>query len=255
MGNSLPFFSFSIVDKGYEKLIVPLLDSIDDGKLFTGVQVITLRAYAFGLLITGIYLSISNILGENGYFIKNISKEGIAKWDQIAAIIALQLGFFISVFVSWIMYSIIRKRTEQIEQIQYKSIIDYVFTELSPRLITLIGELFSLIIFYAGICKLLASVLGTDFYSPLINGIDLPYEINTTGNYNFFAENILTGFQIVLLSFTSLSLFWIFRQVYMYTTSFLGKMFSVLIDFEIRISQRVRSGQEKVKLQNGLLQD
>ena len=67
MEQNLPFVSLSITDKAYNKFIIPYLGKLDDGNVFKNVITSIFWLFSIGLLLGGIYLSISGLFGDNGY--------------------------------------------------------------------------------------------------------------------------------------------------------------------------------------------
>ena len=64
MEKNLPLVSLSIADKGYNKLVIPFLKKLDDGNVFKKIITLLLSILSVGLLIGGIYLSISGVFGQ-----------------------------------------------------------------------------------------------------------------------------------------------------------------------------------------------
>lgn len=256
MEKNLPFVSFSVADKGYNKLILPLLGKLDNGNVFKNIITFLLSLGAIGFLLGGIYLSFTEIFGDSGFRNTHISNaEGM---KMFGAIIGLIIGFAVSISVAWVLYSVLKKRTEQLKAENYNGILDFVFIKTFPKLILIIGELLFILVLYVGILQIIASLVGSSVYAPLngfpglilgiipdfVPGIKMltsliPTEIQ--GDYDKFGEFLKVGLIASVMSFVLLSFFYIYKEVYCYLIKVISALIAFLPKFAIPIALRHRN--------------
>jgi len=251
MEQNLPFVSLSFADKAYNKFIIPFLGKLDDGNIFKNIITFTLSLCAIGLLIGGLYLTVIGTFGDNGFVNTCVNTENITVGQQIGSVLGLLLGFLISVITSWALYSVLKKRTEQLKGMDYLGLLDYIFIKALPKLILVIGEVLFLLCLYASILQIIASLVGSYVYAPLagyhnliinlLPGMDafnqfLPQQIY--GNYDNFNEFIKIGIIGVASSFIALIVFYIYKEIYTYLlkliTVFIGFLPKFAIPFAVR---------------------
>lgn len=254
MEQNLPFVSLSIADKAYNKRIIPFLGNLDDGKVFKNFITILLSITSYCLLVGGIYLTIVGILGDDG-FIKNcISNETITGGKKFGSVLGLIVGFTISIITSWALYSVMKKRTEQIKSLEYTELLDYVFNKTFPKLILLTGEILFIVSIYVGILQIVASLVGSYAYAPLSSGpsmmlgmmpgMDVFNQFNPQqiyGDYNNFADGIKVGLIGIAASFILLITFYIYKEVYNYMLKLVTALINFLPKFAIPLAIRKRS--------------
>lgn len=240
MKKNLPLVSFSFADKGYNNIIIPFLGKLDDGNVFKMVITVLLSLSAIGLLLGGFYLSLANIFGDNGFIKMAITNDSLSAGKKIGSVVGLLLGFPLSLIASWALYSIMKKRTEQLEELEYIGLLDYLFNKTIPKIIIILGEILFVLFLYAGVLQIIASIIGSYVYAPLNNypGLILgiipgmhvfqnliPNQI--FGDYDNFAEYLKTGILISALSFVVLIAFYLYKEVYNY----MFKLVTVFIQF------------------------
>ena len=153
MEKNLPFVSLSFTDNAYNKFILPFLGKLDDGNVFKKIITLSLSISSLGLLIGGIYLTITGLFGDDG-FIKNfVTNEMIVGGKKVGSIVGLLLGSVASIITAWSLFSVLKKRTEQLNGLEYTGLLDFVFNKTLPKLILIIGEL--LFILLVLMCMLL----------------------------------------------------------------------------------------------------
>ena len=254
MEKNLPFVSLPIADKGYNKLVIPFLGKLDDGNVFKNIIILLFSISAVGLLIGGIYLTIAGLLGDDG-FIKNcITNEDITGGKKVGSIIGLLLGFLISLITAWVLFSVLKKRTEQLKELEYVGLLDYGFNKTLPKLILIIGELLFILFLYGGILQIIASLVGSYAYAPLssypslilgmlpgmniFNGF-MPNQIY--GDYDNFSEFIKMGVLGIAASFIVLITFYIYKEVYSYILKLATNLIDFLPKFAIPFAIRKRN--------------
>jgi len=254
MEQNLPFVSLSFLDKAYNKLIIPFLGKLDDGNVFKKFITFLFTLSAIGLLIGGLYLTVIGLFGDNGFISSYVTSENSTVGQKIGSVLGLLLGFVISVIISWALYSVLKKRTEQLKGMDYLGLLDYVFNKTLPKLILIIGEVLFLLFLYGGILQIIASLVGSFVYAPLASypsliinlfpGMDvfnqfLPQQIY--GNYDNFSEYIKIGIMGVASSFIVLIAFYIYKEIYTYLLKLITVFIGFLPKFAIPLAIRTRN--------------
>ena len=254
MEKNLPFVSLSIADKGYNKLVIPFLGKLDEGNVFKNIITLFFSISAVGLLIGGIYLTIAGLLGDDGFIKNYITNENITGGINAGSIIGLLLGFLISLITAWVLFSVLKKRTEQLKELEYVGLLDYVFNKTVPKLILIIGELLFILFLYGGILQIIASLVGSYAYAPLssypslilgmLPGKNIFNEFMPNriyGDYDNFGVFIKMGVIGIASSFIVLIAFYIFKEIYSYILILATNLISFLPKFAIPLAIRNRS--------------
>ena len=251
MEKNLPFVSLSLADKGYNKLVIPFLGKLDDGNVFKNIIILLLTVLAFGLLLGGIYLSFDGLFGDSGFIKSYISDENLSGGKKAGAVVGLILGFAISILTAWVLFSVLKKRSEQMKTIEYDGLLSFVFVKTLPKLILVIGELLFVLFLYAGILQIIAALVGSFVYAPLIEypalllsifpGMDVftglvPQQI--VGDYDYFGEYIKIGVLSIAGSFLLLIAFYIYKEIYNYILKLVTNLISFLPKFAIPLAIR-----------------
>jgi hypothetical protein len=240
MEKNLPFVSLSFTDNAYNKFILPFLGKLDDGNVFKKIITLSLSISSLGLLIGGIYLTITGLFGDDG-FIKNfVTNEMIVGGKKVGSIVGLLLGSVASIITAWSLFSILKKRTEQLDGLEYTGLLDFVFNKTLPKLILIIGELLFILLIYVSVLQIFASLVGSYVYAPLLRfptiimGITpgmqmfnqfIPNQIY--GDYDHFDMYLKMGVLGFAASFIVLIAFYLYKEVY----SYILKLATNLIDF------------------------
>ncbi len=261
MEKNLPFVSLSAADNGYNKLVIPFLGKLDDGNVFKNIIIFLFSLLSMALLIGGIYLCFSNLFGSNtnSGFLDVAFNNGGSK--TVGSVFGLLLGFVISILTSWVLFSVFKKRTEQMKAIDYEGILSYVFVKIYPRVILLIGEFLLVMGLYIGIIKIIAALVGSYVYAPLggygaifgifqeIPGMEIFSEskrfsenmICVFGSYENFSQDFLTGSMYIVQSFLVLILFYIYKEIYTYILKLVTNFIKFLPKFAIPLAIRTKS--------------
>ena len=254
MEKNLPFVSLSFVDKAYAKLIIPFLGKLDDGNVFKNIITFLLSLTAIALLLGGIYLAIVGLFGYEGYIKSYITNEGISGGKQFGAIIGLVLGFSISILTAWTLYSILKKRTEQLNEQVYLGLLDFVFNKTIPKLILILGELLFILFIYGGILQIIATMVGSYVYAPLssypglilglIPGTRMFNELipnSIYGDYDNIGNSIKIAVMGIASSFVILIVFYIYKEIYSYLLKLITVFIGFLPKFAIPLAIRKRN--------------
>lgn len=253
MEKNLPFVSLSIADKGYNKLVIPFLGRLDNGNVFKNIITLLLSLLAVGLLLGGIYLSIDGLFGDSGFVKSYISSEYLSGGKKAGAVVGLILGFAMSILTAWALFSVLKKRTEQMKTIEYDGLLSFVFVKTLPKLILVIGELLFVLFLYAGILQIFAALVGSFVYAPLSGypalllsifpGMEIFSELTPqqiVGDYGNFGDCIIIGVMSIAGSFLVLIAFYIYKEIYNYTLKLATNLISFLPKFAIPLAIRKR---------------
>ena len=242
------------MESKYNKFIITFLAKLDDGDVFKNIITLLFSISAYLLLFGGIYLTVNGILGSDGFITSNITVDNIAVGTAIGSSIGLLLGFLISLISVWILFSILKKRSEQLKEVEYTGLIDYVFNKTLPKLILVIGELVFILVFYGGILQIIASLAGSNVYAPLggfpsiilnmLPGMDIFSQYTITqvyGDYDYFSELITMGISNVVASFIILIAFYIYKEIYVYLLKLATNFIGFLPNFAIKLAIRTKN--------------
>ena len=251
MEKNLPFVSVAIVDNAYNNRVLPFLGKIDNGNLFKWFVVTFWRLLSYGVLLGGIVITVIKLFGDSGYF-KIGFASGMTGAEKAGSAVGLLIGFVASICLAWGLYSLIKKRTDELEALEYEGLLDYLFGKVSPRSITLVGEMLFGIIFYIGFMQLIAALVGSSVYAPLamggmgemtgINeiGQNIPNAVSP-GNYDMFMDVLLMGLTGIVMSFIILIAFYIYREVYNFALKIVIALLAFIPKFAIPLAIRTRS--------------
>ncbi|MBG15785.1 MAG: hypothetical protein CL853_05470 [Crocinitomicaceae bacterium] len=247
MEKNLPF-DLPIADKAYNDRILPFLSRLDDGDVFKNFINTILKLSMYGFLVYGIYLSIMGLFGDSGFF---SSIEYYDGWQGIGAYIGGPIGAILSIVVSWIGYSILKKRIEQLHKEQYDSLLKYLYKSLVPKMIIIVGELTFLLVLSLGVFQLIAAVLGSIVFAPLaelvpmlMSGNPMGEMISTPsciGNYDYLMESISSGIIAIISSFILLMVYYIAVEAYRYATMLVINLLNFLPKLAIPLAIRKRN--------------
>jgi hypothetical protein len=253
MEKNLPFIEFGITDKNYNNRVLPFLGNVDNGDLFKWYVVNIWRLLSFALLIGGIAISFTEMFGDSGFIKQNLQNEAMSGGKKAGAGVGLVLGLVISIVAAWFMYSVTKKRTDQLKEQEYTGLLNYLFVTLIPRQITLVGELAFIMVLYIGIMQLVATLVGSAAYAPLLSigellvsapGIDavgglLPNAI--VGDYDNFDVNIQMALTGIIASVLVLIAYYIYREIYVYAVRIVIALIHFIPKFAIPLAIRNRS--------------
>jgi len=251
MEKNLPFVSLPIADKGYNNLVIPFLGKLDDGNVFKNIITLLLSILAIALLVGGIYLSFAGLFGDDGFIKNYVTNESLSGGKQAGAVGGLIIGFVVSLIAAWTLFSVLKKRSEQMKAIEYEGLLSFIFIKMIPKLILVIGELLFILFLYAGILQIIAALVGSYVYAPLSGyaslilgifpGMDLfaglaPQHIY--GDYDSFGEFIKIGVMSIGASFVLLIAFYICKEIYNYVLKLATNLISFLPKFAIPLAKK-----------------
>lgn len=258
MEKNLPIFSFKIADKTYNNFVIPFLNKLDDGNVFRNIIVMLIKLAAYAVLIGGIIYSIFAMFGDGEFIDRNITRTGLDGGTVFGSVIGLLFGLIITLICVWFIYSVLKKRSEQISELPYDGLLKYVFITLMPKLLLLIGEVLFVSVLYLGVLQLIAALIGSFVYAPLIPlprvAIELPgidmiksfFPIEVVGDYDNFIDSILSGIIVIVLSFILLVYFYILKEVYNYSVKLVVNLIKFLPRFAFPLSIRSKNDNSKV---------
>ena len=247
---NLPFVSFGPADQNYNKRILPLLGNIDNGQLYSWYVFNLLRFISWVILVGGVIATIAMLFGENGYISNSVTMEGLSTEKKIGSSIGLVIGLILSLITVWTMYSMMKKRVEQIREISFTDLLKYIFVGIIPKLITLIGELAFVLLIYMGLSQIFATLVGASVFAPLTGAGKFLFEVQglgemvpnaIEGDYSTFAEGLKEGCINALISVIVLIFFYVFKEVYNYFLKLVMAFLDYLLKFEIRLAIRNKS--------------
>ena len=255
MEKNLPFVSLSLADKGYNKFIIPFLGKLDDGNVFKNIINLLLTVLSFAFLLGGLYLSIMELFGDDGFIKQYISTDNpyITGGRKAGAAVGMLLGFAITIVTAWALFSVVKKRSEKIRAIEYDGLLSFLFIKTIPNLILIIGELVFVLMLHAGVLQLIAALLGSNVYGPLgeypstllnifpgMEMFDGLVPRGFEGNYDYFGETIKVGIGAVAGSFIVLVGFYVYKEIYNYLVKLATNLIAFLPKFALPLAIRTR---------------
>ena len=258
MEKNLPFGSIELIDKPYNSKLLPFMNKLDQGSIFKIIIVSLLQVFSFTLLLGGAFLTLSGLFGDAGFIKQYISNEFLDTGIKIGSGIGLFFGLILSLIVSWVMYSIVRKRTQQLNEVEYNGLLDFIFVRTSPRLILMIGELLFALALYAGVLQLIAVLAGAYSYAPILDlsqvfnsilpnelmFVQIPSITTFSGSYDLFEMGIKSSFTMIALSFLLLIIFYIYKEIYTYLLKLMTIFIQFLPKFALPLAIRHRNEKE-----------
>jgi len=247
MEKNLPV-DFEMADKAYNDHVIPFLSKLDAGEVFKKFINTILKIAMYGFLVYGVYLSIIGLFGDDGFF------ESLGDgWQKgYGGYLGGIVGALLSVVVSWVGYSMLKKRIEQLNQQSFESLLNYIYKHFLPRLIIIIGEILFLLILSVGIFQIIATLLGTTVFAPLAEMIPMLLEGNPyadmigipvcIGDYEDFVNSITPGVMAIITSFVVLMAYYISVEAYKYLIKLIINVINFLPKFAIPLAIRSKSG-------------
>jgi hypothetical protein len=254
MEKNLPFVSLSIADKAYNKIVLPFLGKLDDGNVFQKIINLLLSVLAIFLLLGGVFLSFTDLFGDAGFIETAISRNGLTGGKITGSVFGLILGFPISILTAWALYSVLKKRAEQMKTLEFNHLLSYIFIKIIPKLILVVGELLFVLFLYVGILVIISALVGSYVYAPLSGypelllgafpGMEFFTEVlpsSIVGDYDYFEESIKGGFTTIAASVLVLIAFYIYKEIYNYALKLVTNLISFLPKFAIPLAIRKRN--------------
>ena len=229
--------SKNILLNSLEKKVKSLLDKTDSGTLFKLIFDFVFKALSYLFLVFGIISCIINIFGDNGYF---ANFDYFELGEKSLAIIGFLVGLSTCLLSLYIIFTIIKKRAEQLKSSSYDGILNYIYKVSIPLIISIFGEVFSVITLTVGFLFIVANLINSIVYFPLSDianfmsqvfdmGINENTQIYLSGSWDYFSEGIKMSLGIVSLSLVLFICTYIFKAVYQYVVGLIIK----LIEFSI----------------------
>ncbi len=252
MEKNLPFITIGIADSNYNNRVLPFLTGVDDGKVFKWYLTTFWRLAAFAMLLGGLAISFMELFGDSG-FLKQAFTDPMTGGKKAGAAVGLVIGLVLSIVTAWFLYSVTKKRAEQLNDQEYKGLLHLVFVTMIPRLITLIGELSFTFVMYIGLLQLVATLVGSLAYAPLLTygqvlttvpGVDMIANMlpNTiSGDYDNFSIGIQSALAGIVGSVLILIAYYIYREIYNFALKLVMALISFLPKFAIPLAIRNKS--------------
>ena len=252
---NLPFIDLEIANSNYKNRILPFLGNVDNGILFKWYFYNIIRLLGLALLIGGIAISIMELFGDSGYIKQTFGNDAMEGSKKAGAGVGLVVGLFLSIITSWAMYSIVKKRSEQLNEQEYTGLLHFLYAIMAPRMITLAGELAFCLVLYVGLLSLTATLVGSMAYAPLLSlsevflsipGVDFIGEMlpnSISGDYDAFTEGIKGSVMAIIASVVVLIAYYIYRELYNYVILLLTNLIKFAPKFAIPIAVRNKSEQ------------
>ncbi len=251
MEKNLPYVSVGIIDDNYNRRVLPFLGKMDDGSLFKWFLVTLWRLVSYAMLVGGVYFVIANLIGDDNYC-KSTFVEEMTGGAKVGASIGLVLGILLSLLCAWFLYSLTKKRTDQLNDAAYKGLLHFISHELLPRTITLYGELFFTLIMYVSMLQLVAALDGHSAYVPLMDymgmfqaivipGMEGVFDLIPTkvfGDYDHMDITLRMAAFGALGSFVILIAYYVMKEVYLYALKITLALIHFIPRFAIPISVR-----------------
>ena len=253
MEKNLPFITIGIADSNYNNRVLPFLAGVDDGKVFKWYFTTFWRLAAFALLLGGVAISFIELFGDSGFIKEAFDNEFITGGKKTGAAVGLVVGLILSIVTAWFLYSVTKKRAEQLNDQEYKGLLHFVFVTMIPRLITLLGDLTFIFVMYIGLLQLVATLVGSLAYAPLLTygqalisipGVDMIGKMlpNTiSGDYDAFSNGITSAMTGIVSSLLILMAYYIYKEIYNFALKLVMALISFLPKFAIPLAIRNKS--------------
>jgi hypothetical protein len=239
MEKNFPFIKIGWFDRMYDRLVLSLTRKLDNGQIFKTIIVSLLHLLSFAFLFGGIIFCVAALFGDAGYISALDMYPGGKK---VLAIIGLILGLPVGLFMSWFLYSLVRKRGQQLGNNEYGSILTFIFESAAPSLIILVGELAAALAIMSAVLQLFGTLLNSMAYAPImklvgfLNGANLEYvQPFFRGSYDFIGANLgmdgATGFLVggVLILIGA----YVLRDVYKYLYTLALRLLNPVLYFAV----------------------
>ena len=151
MEKNFPFIKIGWFDRMYDRLVLSLTRKLDDGMVFKTIIVSLLHLLSFAFLFGGIIFCVAALFGDFGYIEALDMYESGGK--KALAIIGLIIGLPVGIFMSWFLYSLVRKRAQQLNGHEYGKILPFLFESTVPALIILVAEIAAALAVMAAVLK------------------------------------------------------------------------------------------------------
>ena len=250
MERNLPFIKNNWFDEMYKKLVLSLTNKLDNGQVFKTIIVTLIHLLSFAFLFGGIIFCVAALFGDAGYISALKMYPGGKK---VLAIIGLIIGLPIGLFMSWFLYSLVRKRAQQLGNNEYKNVLTFVFINTFPALIILIGEIGAALGIMASVLQLFGTLLNSMAYAPMMKLVgfllgDSYIAAHFSGSYEYIGMSLgMEGGVAFMIIGSVLFLIgaYIFRDVYNYALKLVKSLINFLPKFAIPLAIRHRNEDDK----------
>jgi len=239
MEKNFPFIKIGWFDRMYDRLVLSLTRKLDNGQIFKTIIVSLLHLLSFAFLFGGIIFCVAALFGDAGYI---SALDMFPGGKKALAIIGLILGLPVGLFMSWFLYSLVRKRGQQLGNNEYGSILTFIFESAAPSLIILVGELAAALAIMSAVLQLFGTLLNSMAYAPImklvgfLTGENLEYvQPFFGGSYDFIGESLgmdgatgmLVGGVLILIGA------YVLRDIYKYLYTLALRLLNPVLYFAV----------------------
>jgi len=235
--------------QNFDGKIEGVLQKIDNGNIFKTIIDFVFQAVAWLFLIFGAYSAVINIFGDEGYF---SNFKYLESGEKFTAVIGFLLGLLVCLLVIYVVFSILRNRSEKLKSESYDGILNYIFRKTCPALLVTFGEVLSVLLLTVGLLLVFANLLGSMVYFPLTDilnsmsevldlGIGGDTQIFLEGNWDYFSEGMKMSIGIMIASSIVLIGTYVLREVYFYAYKLTVNLINFLPKLAIPLAIRKRS--------------
>ena len=133
MEQNLPYVSVGLIDDQYNNRVLPFLGKIDSGHLFKWFIVLFWKLASYVFLLGGLFITIKSMTGDDGYIKTTLDLEGITGAQKAGGIVGLIIGIILSIVCAWFLYSITKKRAEQLNDEDYHGVLSPSSPGVAPK--------------------------------------------------------------------------------------------------------------------------
>ena len=226
-----------------------VLEAIDNGNVFKTIIVYLFRIMSFAILIGGVFICVSNLFGDSGYF---SGFDSITGFQKFTAIIGLIIGLVLCLLTVYVLFKIIKNRADQLLDTKYENIVHYIYKETVPKFIVVYGEIMSFAVLLVGVITFFAYILGSLVYFPIADIpsslgslLDLPFRISSQvwilGDWGDFSDGMKMSVSMIVMSGVLLIATYVTREVYFYGCKLVVNLINFLPKFAIPLAIRKRN--------------
>jgi len=248
MEKNFPFIKIGWFDRMYDRLVLSLTRKLDNGQIFKTIIVSLLHLLSFAFLFGGIIFCVAALFGDTGYI---SALDMFPGGKKVLAIIGLILGLPVGLFMSWFLYSLVRKRAQQLGDNEYGSILTFMFERTVPALIILIGELMAIFAIMGSVLTLFGTLLNSMAYAPMNKLIGFltndPYAASYFGgSYDYIglslgmegASGLLVGgIMVLIIAYAMRDVYnYLYQSIYLSIDLFIYRFINLSIYLSIDLS-------------------
>jgi len=222
---------------------------MDSGNIFKTIIDVACKLFAYAWLILGLVACIYGLFaGFEGFF--PVWWNNLSIVAKITGVFGLIIGFPVSLGILYVLFILILRRSNQLKTKPYNGVLDYIYKHTIPTLITIYGEVMSVLIFVMGVLSVIATVLGSVVYYPLaqlasglgeILELGMPGGYLVSGSWSNFMGGFEESFAIVVMGLVVLILTYVAKEAYQYACKLVIIFIKFLPRLAIPLSVRKRT--------------